>query len=219
MEKRFVDTVIFDFDGVVADTVQDITTAANLTLAHYGMQPLSVDEVRGLIGGGAEPLVRKMLQDRVDELYDDAIVFFKKRYGECYNVLTDLYPGVRSVLTHYRVRGKKLAIATNKVERLAKGLLDKLHIQYYFDVVIGPESITHRKPHPEAVTKILEKLGTRPENAVMIGDVAADILSGKAAGTATCGVLYGYGSQAEVEGSEPDYIVRSYLTELLDYID
>ncbi len=217
MSQWTIDTIIWDFDGVVVDTGRDIANAMNYVLKTLGLEELPMPTIMSYIGGGAEPIVRKCLGDKSDALFDQALVLLKQRYGEYYLVETCLYPGVADVLEHYRAAGKQQAIATNKIERIARGILDGLHIAQYFSVLVGPESITHRKPHPEAVLRILEALQASPARALMVGDTAPDLLAGKAAGTITCGVTYGYGSREEVEGAGPDFIIDR-APEMLDYI-
>ena len=91
-----------------------------------------------------------------------------------------------------------MAIATNKIEPITRGLIAKFGLEPHFLVVVGPESVTRRRPDPEVIDLILSRLEVAPAHALMIGDKAADILAGKAAGTFTCGALYGYGTEDEI---------------------
>ncbi|MBN1486632.1 MAG: HAD-IA family hydrolase [Anaerolineae bacterium] len=216
--KWAVDTVVFDFDGVVVNTGGDIANAANYILRHYDLPELPTETIVGFIGGGAEPLVRKCLGDKADMYFEEALSKFKKRYIEHYFEDTVLYPGVKDVLEHLYAARKKMGIATNKIEKIAFDIQEGLEIAHYFQVVVGPESVTRRKPDPEAVNIVLERLGADPARSLMIGDKAEDILAGKAAGTVTCGVTYGFGSVEEIEGSEPDFII-SQAADLLNYIE
>lgn len=217
-KKWTIETIIFDFDGVLVNTGRDIANAANFVLASLGLQELPPEKIIRFIGGGAEPLIRKCLDDKAGELFTEALALFKQRYSQYFCVETVLYPGVLEVLEHYSQAQKNMALATNKVERLTYGILQGLNIQKYFQVVIGPESIAHLKPHPESVQRILEQFGTAPTKAVMIGDTAADILSGKAAGTLTCGVDYGFGTPEEVREANPNFILDE-ISQLMVYID
>lgn len=215
--RHVLDLVVFDFDGVIADTVQDIATAANDVLRHYRMAALPVAEVRSSIGGGAEALVRNILAGREDIPLDEAAGLFKERYRRCHADQTELYPGVREVLDQLEAAGKTMAIATNKMEALTHNLVAKLGVQRYFRMIVGPESISRRKPDPEAVTRILDAVGVVSGRALMIGDTADDIVSGRAAGTLTCAVLYGYGGETELARSRPDFSIRR-IGEVLDHI-
>jgi phosphoglycolate phosphatase len=216
--KWTVDTIVFDFDGVLVNTGVDIANAANYMLAYLGKQEQPVEKIISFIGGGAEPLVRKCLGAQAETLYDQGLDIFKKRYAEFYFVETKPYPGTRQILDHYRARQKNMGIATNKVQRLTQGILNGLDMQHYFPVIIGPESITHRKPHPEAVMKVLEYFSAPPERALMIGDTAEDLQAGKSAGALTCGVTYGFGSLESIQSAEPD-IILDEISQLIEYIE
>lgn len=209
MERRRIDLVIFDFDGVLVDTADDIAVAANVVLERYGMPAASRERVRAHIGGGAEALIRRLLPDSSDEVFREATALFKATYTDAYDVHTTLYPGASETLEGLFAAHKAMAIVTNKMETLAGALVRKLGVERYFNLVVGPESVTRRKPDPEAIDLVLSRLGLSAERTLMIGDTAVDILAGKAAGTHTCGALYGYGPQSEIEAVAPDYLIRS----------
>lgn len=217
--KFTVNTIVFDFDGVLVDTGPDIANAANETLQHLGLATLPQSTLIHYIGGGAEKLLRRCLKEQSDALLSQALPFFLKRYEAYCCVETQLYPHVRQVLDHYQALGKRMVIATQKNETITRTILDTLEITPYFELLIGAESVTHRKPHPESVLLALEKTGALPHQAVMIGDTASDLEAGKAAGTLTCGVLYGYGSKEEVLGAQPDIILDQNLWQMLNWID
>jgi phosphoglycolate phosphatase len=162
--------------------------------------------------------MRRCLGERSEELINQALPIFNQRYTEYCCVETCIYPGVKTVLNHYQAAGKHMAIATQKAETITQTILKSLGIAPYFEIIIGPETVTHRKPHPESIQRILEKVGTLPERAIMIGDMVSDIQTGKAAGTLTCGVFYGYGSEDEIRAAIPDVALES-LTQLLDWIE
>ena len=212
-----VDTVIFDFDGVLVDTGPDVAGAANDTLAALGLATLPVPVVVSFIGGGAEILMRRCLAQKTDELLAVAVPMFVQRYAERCCVETRLYPEVQNVLDAYAQAGKHMAIATQKVEAITRTILDHFKLAGYFEVLVGPESVTHRKPHPESVLRILDATHTAPTRAVLIGDTASDIKAGKAAGIWTCGVKYGYGSAEEIEAEKPDWAL-DHLNQMLEWI-
>lgn len=217
MGRRQVDLIIFDFDGVLVDTAEDIANAANFTLQYYGLPRVSVEVVCSHIGGGAEALMRELLREGHEDLLGEAAALFTTKYSECYDVRTSLYAGVREVLEHFLAAGKRMAIATNKVESLTNGLIRKLGLQPYFLLVVGPESVAHRKPNPEAIDLIILRLRMVPARTLVVGDTASDIQAGKAAGTFTCGVLYGYGREDDIKSARPDYTARS-LDELPGFV-
>lgn len=217
MEKIDVDTLIFDFDGVLVETGPDIAAAVNYTLNCLGVDALPVPRVISYIGGGAEVVLRRCLADRADALIAQALPIFIQRYHERCCVDSRLYPGVIEVLSHYARAGKRMTIATQKVEAITRSIMSTLGIASYFDVLIGSESVTHRKPHPEAILKTLERTSTLPNRAVIIGDTPIDIQAGKAAGVFTVGVDYGYGTPEEIEAANPDFKLHQ-LTEMMDCV-
>lgn len=218
MNSLSVSTIIFDFDGVLVDTGSDIAHAANYVLECLGLGQLPTKTITSYIGGGAEPLVSQCLRDKgADDQLARALPMFKARYAEHYFQDTTCYTGVRPMLAQFHSAGKRMAIATNKVERLTWRILEALELAHFFQSVVGSDSVAQRKPHPEALQKILAELQVEPEHSLMIGDAPTDILAGKAAGARTCGVTYGYGTYAEIVKTEPDFIIDE-ISQLPDYI-
>jgi phosphoglycolate phosphatase len=207
LEKRNVDVLVFDFDGVLVDTGHDIANAINYVLRHFGLAELPAEVIISFIGRGAPKLVQDSLGEAHLDLLDRALPMFLKRYSKFYLVETHLYPGVREVLEHYQEAGKTLAIATQKPEPITRSIISGLQISPYIDIVVGPESITHRKPHPESILKILQATQTEPQRLIMVGDMASDVQTGKAAGSLTCAVTYGLGHRPDLEAANPDFLI------------
>jgi 2-phosphoglycolate phosphatase len=213
--------VIFDFDGVLADTVEDIADSANTVRATYRLPSLPVERVCAAIRGGAEGIMRSLLPDDYQSELPAAASLFTAEYAKCYQVHTHLYPGVAKTLADLQADGLVMAVATNKVEAVTRDLTRILGIERCFAMVVGPESVSHRKPDPETLEVILKHLGVSPGEALMVGDTTTDIEAGRAAHVATCAVLYGYGSREEIEGAKPDHFLESFegLPDLLDAIE
>jgi phosphoglycolate phosphatase len=218
MTKKTVDVLVFDFDGVLVDSGLDIASAMNYVLRHFNLPELPADVIISFIGRGAGMLVRDSLGQAHQDLLDQALPMFLQRYSEFYLVDTSLYPGVQELLEFYHRAGKTLAIATQKAEPITHAILAGLKINPYISIVVGPESITHRKPHPESIIKILQATQTDPQRLVMVGDMATDIQAGQAASTLTCAVTYGLGQRTDLEAARPDFIIDE-ITELCRLID
>ena len=216
--KKQVDTIIFDFDGVLVNTGPDIANAANYALRMNHLQELPADIIIGYIGGGAELLMRRCLKDQADSLLPKALPEFVEYYNENCCVDSHLYEDVLPVLKYFNNAGKTFAIATQKNEETAHKMVQQLGISSYFHCIVGPESITHRKPHPESVLRILDVTATGSERAVFVGDMPTDIQAGKAAGVFTCGVLYGYGAEEAMFAAEPDLLIGN-LSQLTDWLE
>jgi phosphoglycolate phosphatase len=215
--QKTVDVLVFDFDGVLVDSGLDIANAMNYVLRHFGLRELPPKTIIGFIGRGAGKLVEDSLGEAHKDLLDQALPMFLQRYSEFFLVDTCLYPGVKEVLEFYHQAGKTLAIATQKPEPITHAILTGLEINPYISIIVGPESITHRKPHPESIIKILQATQTDPQQLIMVGDMPTDIQTGKAAGTLTCAVTYGLGQRADLEAALPDYVIDA-IKELYNFI-
>jgi 2-phosphoglycolate phosphatase len=213
--------VIFDFDGVLADTVEDIADSANAVRATYGLRPVPVARVRAAIRGGAEGIMRSLLPDDHEWDLPAAATLFKAEYAKGYQVHAHLYPGVAKTLLGLQTDGLVMAIATNKVESVTRDLARVLGIERHFAMIVGPESVTYRKPDPEALQVILDQVGMSPGEALMVGDTTTDIEAGRAAHVVTCAALYGYGTREEIDAAKPDYVLESFeeLPHVLEAMD
>jgi phosphoglycolate phosphatase len=218
MAKKNVDVLVFDFDGVLIDSGLDIASAMNYVLQHFNLSELPAEVIISFIGRGAGMLVRDSLGPAHGDLLDQALEMFLQRYSQYYLVDTGLYPGVDEVLAYYHRAGKTLAIATQKAESITHAILAGLNINPYISIVVGPESITHRKPHPESILKILKDTHTDPQRLIMVGDMPTDIQAGKAAATLTCAVTYGLGQRSDLQATNPDFIIDQ-LTGLCELVD
>jgi phosphoglycolate phosphatase len=202
-----IEVVIFDFDGVLVDTGLDIANAMNYVLREFGLAELPPATIIGFIGRGADMLVRDSLGEEHAGLLDQALPMFLERYSRYYLVDTCLYTGVKELLHSLHQAGLTLAIATQKPEPITHAILRGLEIDPYISMVVGPESITHRKPHPESIERVIQAYQADPSSVLMIGDMPTDIQAGKAAGARTCAVTYGLGERAALEAAAPDFMI------------
>jgi phosphoglycolate phosphatase len=169
--------IIFDLDGTLVDTARDITEALNHTTKPHGLRPMSVEEVKALIGEGTTRLIEKALAP-LGETLDDAIkeVTLKRfldYYSENLAVHSRLYPNVKETL--WKLTAFERAVLSNKREDLSRRLLEDLGVAGGFSLIAGSDTTSSKKPSPEPVRYVLEKTGTRPEEALMIGDSPYDI--------------------------------------------
>lgn len=211
-----IDTIIFDFDGVLVDTSHDLLSAVNYAMRSVDRPELSYEGVKSAIGGSTQSFIRKCLGDGSQALIEQATQLFLEYYDQHNCEATRLFPGVLAALDAFKVAGKRLGIATQKEEPFARNILRYVKIDACFDVIVGPESVQNRKPHPEPVLRVLERTATDPMRAVMVGDMAADIESGRAAGVHTCAVTYGFGTAEELQSAAADFTITQ-LSDLFDY--
>ena len=206
--------VIFDLDGTLIDSLQDITNAVNHATRPYGIAEKSVPELGEPLGTGISILIDRVLADRRDELKDAVMERFMDYYSNNLIVHTTLYSGVRDLLE--RLAGCKKAVVTNKRERFARIILDELGIGPCFDSVLGSDSVAEKKPSPVPLLHLLDLYNLSASEAVMVGDSEIDIAAGKGAGVRTVGVTYGYRDRGALE--DADFIIDDIL-ELPGVID
>jgi len=202
-----IDLIIFDLDGTLIDSLDDLTNATNHMLLSLGRSAVTRDQVRGYVGQGARRLVEKALPAATADEIERGLALFLS-YNEKHIVdQTSLYPGARETLTALREAGLTLAVVSNKNVALCTKVLSTLGADGFFASVIGADSLAERKPSPEPLLKVLRDLGVPPERAIMVGDSINDIAAGQAAGMATIGCTFGYGDLAEIE--DADFLIDS----------
>src|SRR5262245_34638830 len=175
-------TVLFDMDGTLVDSYAAITTSVNHTLQHYGQPTLTEEKVRMLVGHGLEQLMQTILPD-VDP--DEAAAVYRAHHSSVLASHTKLLPGVEDGLKTLHSARINLGVCSNKLSRFTKELLSILHIDQYFDVVLGPEDVGVTKPDPAMLLIALEKLGVSRDEALYVGDMEVDIETGRNAGVET----------------------------------
>jgi len=182
--------IIFDLDGTLVDTSEDITSALNHAVTPFGIKGLSVEDVKKIVGEGITRLIEKILGEGKAASRDEALRRFLDYYSAHLTDCSRPYPHVAEVLR--RLEGFKKAVISNKRESLSRKLLENLGLLKYLDLVVGSDTSPEKKPSPVPVLYVLEKLGVVPDEAVIVGDSNYDIEAGKGAGVRTVAVTYGY---------------------------
>ena len=193
--------LIFDLDGTLIDSRQDLVNSVNAALRALGRLELPSDEIASMVGDGAPTLVRRALGDTVDEdLLRRGLEFFLSYYRKHKLDYTRLYDGIPEALEKLQgSNGRLMSVLTNKPVNPSRVIVDALGIGARFVSVYGGNSFDTKKPDPLGLITILRETGVRPDEAVMIGDSSVDILTGRAAGTWTCGVTYGFAPHTLVD--------------------
>jgi phosphoglycolate phosphatase len=204
---RSIRLFIFDLDGTLVDTLEDITHSINYTLGKLGRPLLHLDTVRKYVGDGMEMLLTRALGGHAD-LLEEAIGIYTVHQSRNLVVRSKLFPGVRDTLEHFRAL--PMAVVTNKTLEFSEPLLEKLGIRPYFGMIVGADAGLPLKPAPDAFRKVLQDLGIAQEHAVVVGDGTTDMRAGKAAGITTCAVTYGYRSEEELRQAGPDYVIHEF---------
>jgi phosphoglycolate phosphatase len=205
--SRRIHLVVFDLDGTLIDSQRDLVLSVNATRAHMGLAPLDDDRVASYVGNGAPVLIRRALGDAASqEQVDRALEYFLGYYREHMLDNTRLYPGVRESLDRLAGAGVLMAVLTNKPVRFSQALVDGLGVGACFRRVYGGNSFAEKKPHPMGAQALLSELGVAPEQALMVGDSAVDVLTARNAGMPCCGVTFGFQPESFAE-HPPDFVV------------
>lgn len=206
------DLFVFDLDGTLVDTREDLTDSVNHALRTVGLPPLDVDTVTGYVGNGVRILMRKALgEDLPDETVEEAVAEFLIRYQEGCTRKTRLYPGVEETLR--ALDPAPLMVLTNKPLEPTRKILASLGLEDRFRRVEGGDSVPARKPDPQALLAMAADARVPPQRTLFVGDSDVDVLTARAAGTGAAFVTYGFRPDAWKE-TPPDYRLTSF-TELL----
>ncbi len=202
-----IDLIVFDLDGTLVDTRQDLTDAVNYALKRLGKPPLDVDTVTRNVGDGVRMLLLRTLQIEDDALRAKGRDYFIEYYSQHLADHTRPYPGIIEMLD--TLKGFKMAVLTNKSQEFTEPLLRQIGLDRYFVKVIGGNAGYPAKPDPQGLQAILSTLEVPAEKAIMIGDSGNDIHVGKALGVKTCAVSWGYRPLDELKALQPDFIAES----------
>jgi len=210
--------VIFDLDGTLIDSRLDLIHSVNAMLRHLQRPELPGDIVASYVGDGAPMLVRRALGDPKDERFlKSALDYFLAYYKEHKLDHTTVYAGIPEALRHIQSNGtrRQMAVLSNKPVNPSRAIVEALGLERFFTHVYGGNSFETKKPDPLGIRTILKETGTAADHALMVGDSAIDILTGRNAGLATCGVTYGFAPHTLTGEVQPDVLVDS-PQELID---
>jgi 2-phosphoglycolate phosphatase len=212
--KKPVDLLMFDLDGTLADTGQDLADAVNYTRGHFDLEPLPEELVYINVGRGVEYLLKHSVPAGTAEHFQEILRVFLERYESHLLDHTVLYPGVHEVLDYFR--HKRRVVVSNKMHRLTVAVLGGLGVEKQFDAILGGDSAVEKKPHPAMLRDVLHRFKILPAHAVIVGDGDTDVEAGRRAGVVTCGVTYGLGSKEGLVAAQPDILIDD-LAELPRY--
>lgn len=210
---------LFDLDGTLIDSKDDIATAVNQVLARMEFPLLPVSRVMEFVGNGVKRLLERTLREihnrePGEDLLREGIEIFREEYAKHLLDQTRLYPGVKDALS--RLSWADMVVVSNKPERYSKPILEGLGISGLFRAIIGEETAHAYKPDPASLELAMELCGAAPSDTVMVGDSSVDIVAGKAVGATTCAVTGGFHTREEILKHDPDLIIND-LTELSDF--
>jgi phosphoglycolate phosphatase len=206
--------ILYDLDGTLVDTLEDITAAANHMRQALGEPPLTAEAVKPLVGHGLHQLVQRCLGTPDRCAVERGAAIYRAYYTEHLADASRLYPGVREVLEHFK--GRRQAVVTNKSNPFSRDLLERLGVASYFFEIVGGEAPYPKKPDPAGVQALMRASGAGPAQTLFIGDSPTDIETARNAGVAVAALLQGFSEPADLLAAAPDILVRD-LTELLGH--
>ena len=201
--------ILWDLDGTLIDSLEDLSTAVNHALALRGLPAHPVPAYRKMVGHGVRNLVRQALIAAgrpLEEAVDDALKDFKAYYAAHIDVFTHPYPGIPELLRELQAEGILLAVTSNKFQEGTERLVRTLFPDIRFAAVLGDRPGFPLKPSPEIVEEVLARTGIAPEEALLVGDSPTDMKTAAAGGIDAVAVTWGYRTEEELAGNR---LVRS----------
>jgi len=211
--------VIFDFDGTLLDTLQDLAESVNSVLSRSGFPEHSLEAYRHFVGDGIEELARRVLPDgHRDEATVNAILAaIREDYRQRWPNHTRPYEGIPELLDALTARGVKMAIVTNKPDDSTRTMAARLLPRWKFDVIVGATSDLPKKPDPQGALEIAQRLDLPPGAFLYIGDSDIDMKTANAAGMYPVGALWGFRTADELIRNGAKALIRKPL-ELLELL-
>ena len=215
-KKIAVDLIVCDLDGTLADSLPDLAVAANYACRHLGLPERSPQEIAGMIGGGEQKFMERLVGPDHQALAADCLELYLDYYSRHSGDQTRLYPGVPETLEN--LSGKKLAVLSNKLQRLTEQVLKTLGIARFFTAQYGGGRGLPLKPAAEPLLALIRDLGVTPARTLMVGDKPADVATARGAGAPIAAVTYGYGDLASLKSANPDFLLARFA-QLLDIVE
>ena len=212
--------VLFDLDGTLLDTLEDLGHAVNRVLTSKGFPTHRMDAVRSFIGDGTAMLVTRALPEdhRDHETVQTCLQIFLKDYGQHWNVKTRPYDGIPHMLDTLTSRGLRMAVLSNKPEDFTKRCVTELLSSWSFHRIIGQRDGVPPKPDPKSALEVAERLDVPPARFLYLGDSAIDMKTATAAGMFPIGVLWGFREAEELRQGGARALMK-HPREIVKFID
>lgn len=201
-----ITTILFDYDGTLMDTDEIIIDAWQYTYRKMTGKELSVEEILESFG---EPLRETMMKYFTGEPLEEAIEIHRRHQTDTYLERLEMFPGMRELTLELKEKGYKLAVVTSRRTPTTIMGLEKFQLMDAFDCIVTADDTVTHKPEPEPAIFAMEKLDSRPEETIMVGDTVMDIGCGQAAGVKTVMATWALAAQKDLGGMVPDYRINA----------
>jgi phosphoglycolate phosphatase len=210
VNSKMQKAIIFDLDGTLLDTLEDIAISANHALKTLGFEAHDVASYRYFVGEGVVKLFENIFtcNSQSPEIIQQAVALFEAHYAKQFNQNTKLYEGVSKMLTFLQKRGFKMAVLSNKPDSFTKMCVFKYLRQWNFEAVYGAREGIPRKPDPQGAYDVAHALHVSPNECYYLGDTMIDMITACNAGMMPIGALWGFRDEAELREHGARYLVK-----------
>jgi phosphoglycolate phosphatase len=202
---------LFDLDGTLLDTLDDLGDSMNAVLASHGFPTHPIEAYKTFVGDGVRVLVERCLPE--GKVADEPLVVgcvkgMREEYGRRWNAKTRLYPGIAEMLDGLTARGIGISILSNKPHPAVQNIMGHYFARWKFTAAFGEQSAFPKKPDPAAALEICRLAGIAPRDFLYLGDTDTDMKTALAAGMRAVGVLWGFRPETELRGAGAQEIIR-----------
>ena len=210
-------TIIFDLDGTLLNTLEDLTDSVNYALGKFGYPLRTIDEIRRFVGNGVKVLMNLAVPNGTSvEETDKCLELYRKHYSENMQNKTRPYDGISEMLKNLKEMGIKLAVVSNKYDSAVKALCND-YFREFIEIAIGESQDVAKKPAPDSVFAALKVLGSKKEESLYVGDSDVDVHTAQNAGIKCVGVTWGFRNRDILKAESADYIIDK-PEDLLQYV-
>lgn len=213
------DAVLFDLDGTLLDTIEDLTDSMNAALAKLGLPPVTVAQCKYFVGDGAVNFVTRSLPaDRQDkQTVEKMCDLYRQEYSRGWAVKTRPYEGIEAMLDGLAAKGLKMAVLSNKPDEFTKLMVTRMLGRWQFAAVAGERAGVPKKPDPGAAREVARQMGIGPERFLYVGDTNTDMKTANGAGMHAVGALWGFRTAQELLDNGAKVLIK-HPTDLLNLL-
>lgn len=203
-----METILFDLDGTLLDTLTDLSNAVNYALRSHNLPERSPQEIRQFLGNGIRNLVKAAVPPTLEEAaFEPVFATFRQYYMKHCLDFTQPYPGIMETLQALHERGTRMAIISNKLQPAVTELNNRFFRQY-IDIAVGESETVRRKPNPDAVLCALDALDSNKATALYVGDSEVDVETARRAGLRCACVTWGFRDEDQLRPLAPNFLIH-----------